>query len=90
MAQPLEGERYYLRILLTHVRGAFSFDDLKTVESHISKSFKEACIRLSLLQDDSEWDACLSEASNMRMGQQLHFLFATILIFCLPAMSEIL
>ncbi|GET67424.1 uncharacterized protein LOC104885245 [Rhizophagus irregularis DAOM 181602=DAOM 197198] len=90
MVQPSEGERYYLRMLLTHVRGASSFDDLKTVEGHVCGSFKEACIRLGLLQDDTEWDVCLREACCIRMGQQLRLLFATILIFCQPAAPEIL
>ena len=31
-ASPFNGERYYLRLLLTVVRGARSFEDLRTVE----------------------------------------------------------
>ncbi|CAG8848949.1 13088_t:CDS:2, partial [Racocetra persica] len=29
-----------------------------------------------LLQDDTEWDACFREASEMQTGQQLYHLFA--------------
>jgi ATP-dependent DNA helicase PIF1 len=90
IVQPSEGEHYYLQMLLTHVKDATSFDDLKTVEGHVCGSFKESCIRLGLLQDDTEWDACLSEVSCIRMGQQLHLLFVTILIFCQPVAPEIL
>ena len=90
MVQPSEGERYYLRILLTRVRGATSFDDLKTVEGCNCNSFKEACIRLSLLQDDDEWNACLLEASAVQSGKQLRNLFASILLFCQPVNPEVL
>jgi hypothetical protein len=72
------------------VRGASCLNDLKTVGGHICGSFKEACIHLGLLQDNTKWDACLTEVSCMKIGQQLHLLFATILIFCLPAAPEVL
>ena len=71
MVQPLKGKRYYLRTLLTHVKGAISFDDLKSVNGNLCRSFKEACIYLGLLQDDTEWDAYLREASQLQTGQQL-------------------
>ena len=90
IVQPSEGERYYLRILLTRVRGATSFDDLKTVEGCNCNSFKEACIRLSLLQDDDEWNACLLEASAVQSGKQLRNLFASIFLFCQPVNPEVL
>ena len=90
MVHPSEGEKYYLRILLTHVRGATSFNDLKTVNGHICGTFKEACIYLGLLQDDIEWNACLYEASQIKTGQQLRHLFATLLLFCQPTTPELL
>src|SRR6266540_6398681 len=88
MVQPSEGERYYLQTLLTHVKGATSFDDLKSVNRHSCRSFKEACIYLGLLQDDAEWDACLRKASQLQTGQQLRHLFAMILLFCQPITPE--
>jgi PIF1-like helicase/Helitron helicase-like domain at N-terminus len=88
MVQPSEGERYYLRILLTYIKGATSFNDLKTVNGYIYKNFKEACICLGFLQDDAEWDTCLREASQIKSGQQLRHLFAMILLFCQPAAPE--
>jgi hypothetical protein len=54
IVQPSEGERYYLRTLLSHVKGATSFDDLRTVNGRTCRNFKEACICLALLQDDNE------------------------------------
>ena len=88
IVQPSEGERYFLRILLTRVKGATSFKDLKTVNGVLCRSFKEACIQLGLLQDDTEWDICLHEASELHTGQQLRHLFAMILLFCHPSVPE--
>ena len=90
MVQPIEGERYYLRILLTHVIGATSFDDLKTINGQICRTFKEACTHLGLLQDDNGWDTCLYEASNIQIRKQLCHLFAIILLICQPLALELL
>ncbi|CAI2199795.1 15735_t:CDS:1, partial [Funneliformis geosporum] len=54
IVQPSEGERYYLRILLSHIKGATSFNNLKTINGYICKTFKEACIHLDLLQNVNE------------------------------------
>ena len=79
---PAAGERYYLRILLTKVCGATSFEHLRTVQEILYPSFKEACNALGLLQNDEEWDQCLKEAGQIQSGAQLRSLFATILLFC--------
>lgn len=78
------GERFYLRLLLTTIPGATSFDFLKTVGDHLCITFKEACVRRGLLEDDGEWRQCLEEAAHMATGQQLRSLFVIILKDCLP------
>jgi hypothetical protein len=78
---PDAGERYFLRLLLTHVCGATSFEFLRTVDNITYNTYKEACIALGLLEDDSEFDKCLQEASLMQTGNQLRHLFAMIISY---------
>ena len=40
---PRQGECFFLRILLHTIKGATSFDALKTVNGAICKTFREAC-----------------------------------------------
>jgi PIF1-like helicase len=82
---PNAGERFYLRILLLHVRGATSYEALRTVDGQVCDSFREAARLLHLLDDDMEWDACLTEAVQSQMPRQLRLLFAIIIAFGEPS-----
>jgi hypothetical protein len=85
--QPLEGKRYYLRVLLTHVARATCFEDLRTTHrphtptTVVHPTFKAAYLARGLLQDDAEWDQCLSEVAGVQLPRSLRQLFANMLIF---------
>jgi hypothetical protein len=83
-------ERFYLRTLLTVVKGPKSYQDLQTFNNIPYPTFREACIARGLLTDDGEWRRCLLEASSMQTGAQLRNLFATLLLFCCPTKPELL
>lgn len=51
-ANPIEGEMYYLRLLVNRVRGPTSFNYLLTVNGNIGSTFKEAEQRRDLLELD--------------------------------------
>src|SRR5438309_10764572 len=57
-----DSERFYLCLLLTAVKGATSFEALRTVNNQLKPTFKEACIALGLLADNNKWHQCLAEA----------------------------
>jgi hypothetical protein len=82
---PTAGERFYLRTLLTVVKGPTSFEDLRTCNGIVHPSFRDACLARGLLENDGEWRQCLQEASAMQTGPQLRRLFVTLLLFCSPA-----
>jgi hypothetical protein len=84
-ASPKDTERFCLRLLLHHVPGPTSYEDLRTVNGVTVQTFKEACLLLHLLDDDTEWDNALQEASVFQMGHQLRLLFATICLYCSPS-----
>ncbi|XP_075478989.1 uncharacterized protein LOC142519855 [Primulina tabacum] len=81
-ANPAEGERYYHRLLLLHVRGPKSYSDLLTVRGIFCFTFKEAAQRMGLLESDKSNFECLNEAASFHMPIALRRLFATILVYC--------
>nr|XP_027082661.1 uncharacterized protein LOC113704998 [Coffea arabica] len=88
--KPSEGDRYYLRLLLSHVRAPTSFDDLLTVNGCKLASFRAAALELGLLDSDSYIEATLEEAAGFQMPSSLRFLFATLLLHCAPANPSLL
>ena len=49
---PRDPEKFYLRMLLNHVRGAKSFDDMRTVDGVLYETFQAAARAKGLLNDD--------------------------------------
>ena len=84
------GERFYLWLLLTAVKGATSFEDLRTFAGVTAPNFQQACLACGLLADDNEWHQCLTEAGVMASGYQLRLLFVTILHECNPSSPGVL
>ena len=81
-AHPGEGERFFLRMLLNHVIGCTSYEDIRTLpDGTVCNSYKEAALARGLLYDDQEIDECLSEGATRYMPVQLRELFVTILLF---------
>nr|XP_043611489.1 uncharacterized protein LOC122583120 [Erigeron canadensis] len=77
---PSLGDVYYLRILLNHVVGPQSFDALLTVNGRKCKSYKEACFKLGLLDDDKEYVNAILEASHWASASYLRTFFVQLLL----------
>ena len=83
-AYPTEGERYYLHLLLNHIKGATSYTNLKTVNRIETSSFREAALLHGMLYSDDYLEQSLKEASCYQMPYTLRRLFVTILVYCSP------
>ena len=81
---PRAGEKYFLRVLLHHVQGATGFEDMRTVEGTLCPTYRDACVKRGLLQDDAEWRCCLQEASQTQTGWQMRSLFCILLEYNHP------
>jgi hypothetical protein len=64
--QRVSGLRYFLRTLLTKVKGVVSFKALCTVNGVVHDTSKSTCIVLGLYDSDDKWNACLEEVVGMQ------------------------
>jgi len=53
-AHPTLGEHYYLRMMLNCVKGATSYEHLRTMDGTEHDTLKDACIAMGLLANDNE------------------------------------
>jgi hypothetical protein len=80
-ANPFQGELYYLRLLLTVVRGASSFDSLRMVDNVVYDTFETACRARGLLIGESNWESCFTEAKDMQTGWYLRRLLISAIVY---------
>ena len=75
-------ECFFLRMLLHVIKGPTSFTDLKTVEDQVCETFREACQRRGLLENDQHWEMAMAEASAVQSPSRLRHLFCILLTAC--------
>ncbi|CAH0562908.1 unnamed protein product [Brassicogethes aeneus] len=80
---PLDLEKWCLRLLLSHVSGATSFESLRTVDNIVYENFEAACRARNFLHNIDEYDRCLQQALWFRTPKGFRKLFA--LICCVAA-----
>ncbi|XP_076944804.1 uncharacterized protein LOC143615592 [Bidens hawaiensis] len=62
---PAFNEAYYLRILLNKVKGPMCFEDIRTVDGEVCATYRDACYKRGLLDDDNEYIEAIEEASHI-------------------------
>ncbi|XP_058783166.1 uncharacterized protein LOC131657824 [Vicia villosa] len=77
---PTTGELYFLRMMLTHVKGPRSYSDLKIVNNVKYDTFRDACFAMGFIGDDREFIAAISEAFHWGSGHYLRLLFVHMLL----------
>jgi hypothetical protein len=82
-ATPVENERFYLYLLLLNVRGAASYEDLRTDdEGIVHPTFRACCLARQLVDGDAEHQLALEDAASLQSAAALRLLFAVMLLYC--------
>ncbi|XP_025190420.1 uncharacterized protein LOC112591016 [Melanaphis sacchari] len=82
VVNPLDRERFHLRLLLLHKRGPQSYRDVRTVDGVQHPTYAAAAVAMGLLEDDRALLACMAESATLDPPSQLRYLFVTMLLFC--------
>ena len=80
---PIQVELYSLCLLLTNVFGPKSFEDIRTIDGIVHKTFQDTAVTRNLVNDDKIWIECKNEANDHQTNiHLLKKLFVTILLNC--------
>lgn len=85
IVSPKNIELFHLRLLLLHVVGPQSFEDVRTYNGIVYNTFVEACHARGIASNDNEWRECLNEAKEFQSPKQMRHLFGVILALNVPA-----
>jgi hypothetical protein len=77
---PCTGELYFLRMMLTVLKGPICYEDIKKVAGTKLNTFREACFAMGFLGDDKEFIGAIKEAKDWGSGTVLRYLFVTMLL----------
>lgn len=77
---PGTGEIFYMRTLLNYIRGPTCYEDLRTVDTHVHLTFKDACDAMGFLEDDKEYIDAIKEAAHWGSCHYLRHLFSRMLV----------
>lgn len=86
---PTAGEKFYVRLLLTLVRGPRSFEHLRTVDGTCHETFRDACVALRLAEDDQHWIHTMTEVATYASREGLRKLFVRAMLFDLADAREL-
>ncbi|XP_062224612.1 uncharacterized protein LOC133923203 [Phragmites australis] len=79
---PSTDETFYVCMLLMVVRGAMSYEDVRTYEGIVYPTYHAACQARGLIGDDTELACLFDEAIVWATAYQLRNLFMTVLVYC--------
>ncbi|CAK8536948.1 unnamed protein product [Lathyrus sativus] len=77
---PFTGELFYLRMMLTMIKGPTSYEEIRKAGDTQYESFRDACFAMGFLEDDRKCIMVIKEASEWGSGHFLRKLFMVMLM----------
>lgn len=90
VVSPKNIELFHLRLLLLHVCGPTSFEDIRMYNGIVYPTFIEACQARGIVSNENEWKECLDEAKEFNSPKQMRALFGFICALNIPANASLL